>query len=49
MPAPVVPVWARALAVMVACPECGAEPGELCRPACTGEASLVAALEDGDR
>ena len=47
MSAPVVPAWVRALAVMVPCPECGARGGELCRVDCTGEASLMVAVEDG--
>lgn len=45
--APVVPAWVWALAIMVPCPECGADGGELCRVDCTGEASMVAAREDG--
>lgn len=47
MSAPVVPAWVWALAIMVPCPECGADGGELCRVDCTGEASMVAAREDG--
>ena len=47
MSAPAVPAWVRALAVMVPCPECGARGGELCLVDCTGEASLMVAVEDG--
>lgn len=49
MSTPIVPAWVWALAIMVPCPECGADGGELCRVDCTGEASMVASIEDWSR